>query len=66
MIYLGWTGDGCDIPDCGFGACYINESRGYCDGSSGAPICVCNTNNVSLILFYTNSDVFLFIIIILR
>lgn len=50
MVFMwipGWTGDGCEIPDCGYGACYIDEGRGYCDGSTGAPICVCNVENVS-------------------
>lgn len=46
-IFLGWTGEDCGIPDCGDGACYIDEGRGFCDGSTVIPKCVCNTDDVS-------------------
>ena len=53
----GWTDEDCSIPDCGDGACYIDEGRGYCDGSTGIPECKCNTEDVSitLSLYYMQS-----------
>jgi len=54
----GWTADDCATPDCGDGACYINEGRGLCNGSSGIPECVCNIADVwYLTLSFNNKKI---------